>query len=92
MTAIVQNWPPVCTYEGMDDLLRERYLEMGEMNEAVVSPVGAVWRHLRENNPDVQLYANDGSHPSPEGSYAAACAFFSVLFRENPTLITFAST
>jgi len=83
------NWPPVCTYEGMDDLLRERYLEMGEMNEAVVSPVGAVWRHLRENNPDVQLYANDGSHPSPEGSYAAACAFFSVLFRENPTLITF---
>ena len=19
------NWPPVCTYEGMDDLIRERY-------------------------------------------------------------------
>jgi hypothetical protein len=83
------NWPPVCTYEGMDDLLRERYLEMGEMNDAIVSPVGAVWRHLRENNPDVQLYTNDGSHPSPGGSYAAACAFFAVLFRENPTLITF---
>lgn len=82
------NWPPVCTYEGMDDLLRERYLEMGEMNDAIVSPVGAVWRYLRENNPELQLYAGDGSHPSAAGSYAAACAFFTVLFRENPNLIT----
>lgn len=81
------NWPPVCTYEGMDDLLRERYVEMGEMNDALVSPVGAVWRYLRENNPELQLFAGDGSHPSAAGSYAAACTFFTVLFRENPNLI-----
>lgn len=78
------NWPPVCTYEGMDDLLRERYLMMAEMNQGIVSPVGAVWRYLRENHPGIQLFASDGSHPSPEGSYAAALSFYTCLFRKSP--------
>jgi hypothetical protein len=78
------NWPPVCTYEGMDDLLRERYLMMAEMNQGIVSPVGAVWRYLRENHPGIELFASDGSHPSPEGSYAAALAFYASIFRKSP--------
>ena len=28
------NWPPVCTYEGMQDLLSERYLQMSFDNDA----------------------------------------------------------
>lgn len=82
------NWPPVCTYEGMDDLLHERYVQMAEMNEAVVSPVGAVWRYIRENHPEINLYDTDGSHPSPEGSYAAACSFYTVFYRSSPVEIT----
>ncbi|MFN5620258.1 MAG: T9SS type A sorting domain-containing protein [Flavobacteriales bacterium] len=78
------GWPPVCTYEGMDDLLRERYLMMAEMNQGIVSPVGAVWRYLRENHPGIGLFASDGSHPSPEGSYAAALAFYTSIFRKSP--------
>ncbi|MFA7273809.1 MAG: T9SS type A sorting domain-containing protein [Crocinitomicaceae bacterium] len=81
-------WPPVCTYEGMDDLLRERYNQMAVDNQGVLSPVGALWRYLRQNNPTLQLYASDGSHPSLEGSYAAACSFYSTIFRKDPTLIT----
>jgi hypothetical protein len=82
------SWPPVCTYEGMDDLLRERYLLMAEMNEAYVSPVGAVWRHLRDSGTSISLYASDGSHPSLAGSYAAACAFYSMIFEKDPLLIS----
>jgi hypothetical protein len=78
------NWPPVCTYEGMDDLLRERYMMMAEMNQGIVSPVSAVWRYLRENHPTLELFASDGSHPSPEGSYAAALAFYTSIFRKSP--------
>jgi len=78
------NWPPVCTYEGMDDLLRERYMMMAEMNEGIVSPVGAVWRYLRENHPDIDLFSSDGSHPSPAGSYVAAVCFYTSLFRKSP--------
>lgn len=78
------NWPPVCTYEGMDDLLRERYMMMAEMNEGIVSPVSVVWRYLRENNPEIELFASDGSHPSPTGSYVAAVCFYTSLFRKSP--------
>lgn len=83
------NWPPVCTYEGMDDLLAERYMTMAEDNEGIVSPVGALWRQLRTNHPEINLYASDGSHPSAVGSYAAAVAFFTTIFRHDPTAITF---
>ena len=82
-------WPPVCTYSGMDSLLRLRYMQMATDNDALVSPAGAVWRHIRLNLPGIELYQTDESHPSLAGSYAVACAFYSVLFRKNPNLIAF---
>ncbi len=81
------NWPPVCTYNGMDSLLRLRYEQMAVDNHAVLSPVGALWHFIRQTNPSLQLYASDGSHPNLAGSYAAACAFYSTIFRKDPTLI-----
>jgi len=86
------NWPPVCTYSGMDSLLRLRYQDMANTNNALVSPVGAVWRYIRDNYPNTELYSADESHPSLAGSYAAACTFYSILFRKDPTGITFSST
>jgi len=74
------NWPPVCTYEGMDSLLQLRYALMAEMNNAWISPVAKVWRNLRSNNPGIELYSGDGSHPSEAGSYAAAMSFYTVMF------------
>ena len=85
------NWPPVCTYTGMDDLLNERYRFMAEQNDAILSPVGAVWRYIRENYPTIELYSADGSHPSVAGTYAAACSFYATLFRKNPEQITIAA-
>ena len=79
-----ENWPPVCTYEGMDDLIRERYLTMAEQNSASISPVGAVWRYIRDFNYEIDLYNSDGSHPSYLGSYAAAVCFYTTLFQKNP--------
>jgi hypothetical protein len=85
-------WPPVCTYEGMDSLLHLRYMMMAEMNDAVVSPVGAVWRYLRTHHPAIELYQSDESHPSVAGSYAAAVCFYTSIFRKDPTNITFNSS
>lgn len=82
------NWPPVCTYEGMDSLLNLRYRMMADSNDAIISPVGATWNYIRANYPNIGLYSPDESHPSPEGSYAAACCFYTVIFRKDPTLIT----
>lgn len=79
------SWPPVCTYEGMDSLLHERYVQMGMDNDALISPVGQVWNYLRKDlSSNINLYAGDGSHPSLKGSYAAAVTFYTLLTRSNP--------
>jgi hypothetical protein len=85
-------WPPVCTYEGMDSLLNLRYRQMAIANDAILSPVGALWNYIRNTYPEINLYAADGSHPSLEGSYAAACSMIAVMLRTDPYLITYTST
>lgn len=82
------SWPPVCTYRGMDSLLALRYRQMAEDNDAYISPVGAVWRFLREHHPGLDLYLPDNSHPNLSGSYAAACSFYTVMFRKDPSLLS----
>ena len=86
-----QNWPPVCTYEGMDDLLRERYMIMANNNDALVSPVGAVWRFIIDGGYDIDLYSPDESHPSFLGSYVAAVCFYTTLFQKDPLNIPWIS-
>ena len=83
------NWPPVCTYEGMDSLLRLRYQMMADDNNAVVSAVGACWRYIRENYPNNNLYSSDGSHPSLFGSYVGALCFYATLFQESPDAVMY---
>lgn len=86
------NFPWFCTYEGMDDALRTAYVFMAEENKAEVAPAGAVWRYLRENHPNIELYSSDESHPSIAGSYAAGAAFYTAIYKKDPTLITWNST
>jgi hypothetical protein len=58
-------------------------------NNAIVSPVGAVWKYIRVQHPTIELYSPDESHPSVHGTYAAACSFYATLLRKNPSNITF---
>ena len=83
------GYPPMDTYEGMDSLLYARYMQMGADNDASVCPVGRVWHYLRDHNEGVELYISDGSHPSLAGSYAAACAFYTMLFGRDPNGISY---
>lgn len=47
---------------------------------ARVVPVGIAWQVVRERHPEIGLYDADGSHPTPAGSYLAACVFAATLF------------
>lgn len=82
-------FPPICTYKGMDSMLALRYEQMAVANDALLAPVGAVFKYLRTAAPTIELYAPDESHPSIAGSYAAAVTFYTVLFRRDPNSITF---
>lgn len=86
------SYPPLCTYDGMQDRLRNSYLEMGFDNEAEVSPVGATWQYVRDNHPSIDLYSSDGSHPSIYGSYLAACVHYASIFKKSPVGASFTST
>jgi len=77
-------YPPICTYEGMQWRLRQSYVEMAELNDGIVSPVGMVWKAIRESNPELDLYQADESHPTDYGTYIAACTFYATLFQKSP--------
>lgn len=70
------------TYEGMQKRINKSYINMAKENRALVAPVGKVWLRLREEEPDLELYA-DNVHPNKTGSYVAACVFYRVIFDEN---------
>ncbi|HEY1047671.1 MAG TPA: PKD domain-containing protein [Bacteroidia bacterium] len=83
------SWPPVCTYLGMDSLLRKRTLEASTQNQCDVSPVGAAWRYSIKHYPWINLYQPDESHPDPKGSYIAACVFYTSIFKKDPSNIKY---
>jgi hypothetical protein len=51
---------------------------MGENNRAWIAPVGEVWKVIRKENPNLNLYA-DNIHPNTTGTYLAACVLFCIL-------------
>ncbi|MGC6470218.1 MAG: PKD domain-containing protein [Flavobacteriales bacterium] len=77
------QYPIISTYAGMQQRLRESYLEMGINNNATVSPVGMAWYQMREQYPNVNLYSGDESHPSLAGSYLAACVHYCTIFAKS---------
>lgn len=78
-------YPPVCTYNGMQQRLRESYLLFANDFNSSASPVGVAWKRMRDTNPAVNLYSADESHPSINGSFLAACVFYSSIFKKSCT-------
>ena len=78
------SYPPICTYTGMQQRLRESYMEMADSNKATVAPVGVAWKTVRDSFPLIELYQPDESHPSIYGSYLAACVFYATLYKKSP--------
>lgn len=76
-------YPPLCTYEGMQQRLRESYLEMGQTHNAEVAPIGMVWKAVRDSFSGIELYNADQSHPNLAGSYLVACTFYSSMYHKS---------
>ena len=77
-------YPPICTYLGMQQRLRESYLDMTLNHNATCSPVGMSWKESIAQDSTINLYTSDNSHPSIYGSYLAACTFYATIFKESP--------
>ncbi len=71
-------------YESMQQSIDRGYVSIAAELLAPVAPVGVTWFVVRRQNPDIDLWQDDGSHPSTAGTYLAACVFYAALFRQSP--------
>ena len=60
------------------------YSHISKELKAITCPVGLAWAKIIKQNPNLELFNNDGSHPSPAGTYLGAAVFYSVLYNANP--------
>lgn len=68
----------------MQDALNRAYFGIAKELRAQVAPVGIAWQRAMKEDPKLVLYAKDGSHPSAEGTYLAACVFYATLLGKSP--------
>jgi hypothetical protein len=76
-------------YYEHQQLTTDAYNIMADIFDTEVSPVGAAWKKIRDENDPVDLYDPDGSHPDYEGSYLAACVFYATIFDKSPVGLSF---
>ncbi len=65
-------------------ILTDSYMRIARELKAKVAPVGIAWQKIQEANLKLNLYSSDQSHPSPIGSYVAACVFYSTFYNGSP--------
>ncbi len=84
-TVLYQTWPWRDAPEQDRQALDYAQMEIARELHAIVAPVALAWQIARKDAPEVSLYWVDGSHPSPGGSYLAACVFYATLTGRKPT-------
>jgi len=71
-------------YDSMQNQLVVGYLTIAREQDVPVAPAGYAWWRTRKQNPGIELWQSDGSHPNNNGTYLVACVFYATIFRESP--------
>lgn len=65
--------------------LNYAYGRAAQETRSLLAPVGIAWDTARRDEPHIGLfYEGHASHPSPAGSYLAACVLYAAIFRQTP--------
>ena len=85
---LYETWAREAT-PNLQDSLSRSYHHAAALTGATVAHVGEAWAAFRATEsvtPPAHsaLFQNDGSHPSPEGTYLAACVFYATLYGKSP--------
>jgi hypothetical protein len=85
------GWPEngLPNYESMQFQIDNGYLGIAQELNVTLAPVGFAWLMVRRQNSQLDLWQADGSHPTEQGTYLAACVFYSVIFQKSPEGLTF---
>ena len=71
-------------YVSMQAQINNGYILIAQAFNVPVAPVGYAWQAVRSQYPQINLWQADGSHPTEEGTYLAACVFYADIFRQSP--------
>lgn len=83
-TALFMTWA-YKNHPEMSAALASAYETAGRATGAAVVPVGLAFADALSARPRLQLYvAEDNKHPSPAGTYLAACTFYAALYGGSP--------
>ncbi|MDP6523209.1 MAG: DUF4886 domain-containing protein [Kiritimatiellia bacterium] len=73
-------------FQTMHRRVSEQYGIAGEKNKVEVVPVGTAFAVIHKEHDELfrGLYKKDGSHPSPQAGYMAACVFYGAITGNSP--------
>jgi lysophospholipase L1-like esterase len=71
-------------FESMQAQINAGYMSIAQELRVPVAPVGSAWLITVKEHPEFGLWQEDGSHPTAQGTYLAACVFYAVIFQESP--------
>ena len=74
------------SYDRLQEGLKQTYARAAQNGTLV--PVGDAFRLAKETCPGIELYNADCYHPSPAGTYLAACVFVAVLCGIRPMTLS----
>jgi hypothetical protein len=73
---------------GMTSQLSNAYTRQGNEIGALVVPVGLAWQRALQERPEISLYS-DQRHSNINGTYLAACVFYSALLGRSPVELAY---
>lgn len=62
----------------------DSYVGIAKELHAEVAPAGMAWEKVRTGLPNLQLYADQGGHPTRVGTYLVACSFYATIYDKSP--------
>lgn len=77
--AFFMVWPSRSNFRSFDKVI-ENYEFAAKQNDAILCPVGKIWKTYMEQTGDYSFFEADGFHPSLKGSESAAMIIFQSLF------------
>jgi hypothetical protein len=78
------TWKRKAAPESDQDDLNDAFERLSREKGGRLVPVGPAWRLARQKHAEIELYADDGAHASPAGTYLGACVFFGIVTGKRP--------
>ena len=81
VVSLFMVWPSKQNYHTFEGVIKN-HSEAATANQAILCPVGQVWKAHFDSTNDFSLYDYDGFHPSLKGSKMAAKVIVDMLIKE----------